>query len=741
MKTFSHVLAGLALLLGCVRVDASTFYVRTDGGTASQCSGLVDAPYPGSGSAQACAWHHPFDALPPQSDATPPPAVPLHGGDTLIIDRGSYEMGAHAPGASAYAACNASWSWDCFMAAIPSGTAAQPTQVLGAGWDSGCTAPPELWGSEHSAQVVSLAGSSNVKVACLEITDHSACIESLLGGSSPNACNRSSPPFGDWASRGIYAKDSSNVTLKDLNIHGMANRGILAGRLSNWTVSGVRINANGWGGWDGDLGESAGSSDSGTMQFDNLEVGYNGCTEQYPSSTIYACWGQAEGGYGDGFGETTTSGNWVFTNAYFHHNTQDGLDLLYADATATIKVDQTHAEGNAGNQIKLAGSPTVQNSVIVGNCSYFTNVGYMSGNNSGGAGTAGDQCRALGNTLVISLQPKLKGLVQFNTIAGEGDCLILGKNGDASSSIAIYNNALVGKPSWIHADQSPQPQSCLFYWDSGPSSWPVAYGGNLVYQVKDNACPAGSICNADPQLANAALSAFDAAPLATSPLVNAADTTVGTLSIDLLGQPRPSSGGYDIGALQLAASGGGTGGTTGGTPNASFAASTNGLGATFADTSTDAGGTIGSHAWNFGDGATSTSANPSHTYANGGTYAVTETVTDSVNGKNSTATVSVTVTAPPVGGTPSASFKYSVRGLAASFSDTSTDTGGTLSAHLWKFGDGATSTATNPSHSYGSNGTYTVTETVTDGVSGKTSTATHSVSVLSLCGSGRRHCL
>ena len=48
---------------------ATTYYVRTDGGSPAQCTGLADAPYPGSGTAQSCAWDHPFRALPP--DGTP----------------------------------------------------------------------------------------------------------------------------------------------------------------------------------------------------------------------------------------------------------------------------------------------------------------------------------------------------------------------------------------------------------------------------------------------------------------------------------------------------------------------------------------------------------------------------------------------------------------------------------------------------------------------------------------------
>jgi subtilase family serine protease len=169
--------------------------------------------------------------------------------------------------------------------------------------------------------------------------------------------------------------------------------------------------------------------------------------------------------------------------------------------------------------------------------------------------------------------------------------------------------------------------------------------------------------------------------------------------------------------------------STGGTPSANFSYTANGLTVAFTDSSTDTGGTISAHSWTFGDGGTSTATSPSHTYAAGGTYSVTETVTDSVNGKTSAQTASVTVTAPSTGGTPAAAFSVSTNGLTASFTDSSTDTGGTISAHSWTFGDGGTSTATSPSHTYASAGTYSVTETVTDSVNGKTSSATKSVTV------------
>jgi PKD repeat protein len=90
---------------------------------------------------------------------------------------------------------------------------------------------------------------------------------------------------------------------------------------------------------------------------------------------------------------------------------------------------------------------------------------------------------------------------------------------------------------------------------------------------------------------------------------------------------------------------------SGGTPTANFTFTTSGLTANFTDTSTDAGGTIGSHSWTFGDGGTSTATSPGHTYAAAGTYSVTETVTDSVNSTTSSKTSSVTVSTASCGGT------------------------------------------------------------------------------------------
>jgi len=79
---------------------------------------------------------------------------------------------------------------------------------------------------------------------------------------------------------------------------------------------------------------------------------------------------------------------------------------------------------------------------------------------------------------------------------------------------------------------------------------------------------------------------------------------------------------------------------------------------------------------------------------------------------------------------PVANFSDSVSGLTASFTNSSTDSDGTVVSSSWNFGDGSTSTATSPSHTYAAAGTYNVTLTVTDN-GGKTGTKTSAVTVSS----------
>lgn len=63
-------------------------------------------------------------------------------------------------------------------------------------------------------------------------------------------------------------------------------------------------------------------------------------------------------------------------------------------------------------------------------------------------------------------------------------------------------------------------------------------------------------------------------------------------------------------------------------PSANFSANCTALSCTFTDGSSDSDGTINSWIWDFGDGQTSSQQNPTHSYAQTGTYTVRLTVTD-----------------------------------------------------------------------------------------------------------------
>ena len=129
-------------------------------------------------------------------------------------------------------------------------------------------------------------------------------------------------------------------------------------------------------------------------------------------------------------------------------------------------------------------------------------------------------------------------------------------------------------------------------------------------------------------------------------------------------------------------------------------------------------GSIQSHSWTFGDGTSSTAANPSKLYSAAGVYSVELTVTGP-GGTNKIVRsnyVTVTPTTTPVA--PTAQFAANVTSgpapLTVVFTSTST---GNISSYLWTFGDGTTSTAANPSKQYSAPGVYSVELTVT-GTSG-----------------------
>jgi PKD repeat protein len=163
-------------------------------------------------------------------------------------------------------------------------------------------------------------------------------------------------------------------------------------------------------------------------------------------------------------------------------------------------------------------------------------------------------------------------------------------------------------------------------------------------------------------------------------------------------------------------------------PTASFTASpTSGtapLTVSFTDTST---GSPTSWAWDFGNGQTSTLQNPSTTYGGAGTYTVSLTASNA-GGSSAPTTRTITLTpAPPPA--PTASFTASPTSGTAPLTVTLTDTStGSPTSWAWNFGNGQTSTLQNPSVTYASAGTYTVSLTASN-ANGPSTPVTQTITV------------
>ncbi len=119
------------------------------------------------------------------------------------------------------------------------------------------------------------------------------------------------------------------------------------------------------------------------------------------------------------------------------------------------------------------------------------------------------------------------------------------------------------------------------------------------------------------------------------------------------------------------------------------------------------GGNFMFYSWDFGDGNTSFQYEPTYTYAANGGYVICLTISDTMSGCTSVYCDSVLVTGAGGGGSCTADFSNTASNLIASFTNNSSG-GGAQTNYYWDFGDGGTSTQTNPTYTYSATGTYTV---------------------------------
>jgi len=144
----------------------------------------------------------------------------------------------------------------------------------------------------------------------------------------------------------------------------------------------------------------------------------------------------------------------------------------------------------------------------------------------------------------------------------------------------------------------------------------------------------------------------------------------------------------------------------------------------FTDLSWTNFGTITSWYWNFGDGYTSTSQNPSHSFNSAGNYNVCLTVTSNYGCSNTICHQVHVDTLPYVNFSNTTACLHDT----TFFTNLSHGYSAAIISNQWDFGDGTTSTDINPIHVYTSAGSFNVTLTVTD-VNGCSNSTVHPVTV------------
>lgn len=149
-------------------------------------------------------------------------------------------------------------------------------------------------------------------------------------------------------------------------------------------------------------------------------------------------------------------------------------------------------------------------------------------------------------------------------------------------------------------------------------------------------------------------------------------------------------------------------------PQADFVASGTSGTAPFTVAFTDqSSGNVQARLWNFGDGSFSTEPAPVHTYTASGAYDVTLTALGFGGQDELVRNGLIAVNGPGGPDAPSAGFRSDRTAgnvpLPVQFTDLSS---GEVTAWQWNFGDGSSSSAQNPLHTYTSGGVFTVSLTV-----------------------------
>lgn len=439
----------------------NTWYIRPDGGSATQCTGLVNAAYPGSGSAQACAFNHPYWMIASNGISW----TSFIGGDTMQFVSTSGHSDTYFTGEQ-NAGVGVDWNANglssicappnpgqangaaCIMPAPPSGTAGAHTKILGQNvgscHDSAHTHlvnPTILSGIAGAFSILDLRSTNYVDISCIAVTQPDTC---TTVGNGTGMCGNFSNfvHFGGLVVNYLTGAGASNLTVTDFAAAGIGSQGILGSNL-NVTGGGAQattctdcyVIGNGGAGWSGDGGGCNTSCESiGTLNLHYNKYAWNGCvavnydfTKSYQLNSYNFCMAQQQGAFanGDGFVQIA-AGNLTLNidHSEFSANVQDGLDALHLSDDLTtspaVNISTSWAGENMGQNFKIGAgaSSSAMNNVSVGDCRALTIDANYPLNPSGwstGNQIPGDACRASGGNWVFALKAGSTITIQNNT--------------------------------------------------------------------------------------------------------------------------------------------------------------------------------------------------------------------------------------------------------------------------------------------------------------------------------------
>jgi hypothetical protein len=548
----------------------TTWYVRPRGGTPfvsraqtpnGQCDGKHDGDYPGKGVDQPCALGN-FEYLYFDQVSHSRNAWMIEGGDTVIVrQRPSGYDTAIINGNKAYDPTNCGDMEYCEIPSIPSGTASHHTRILGENYATCGADSTKTLLLAYGREALSVKDSQFVDISCFEITDQAAC--------GPVQYKAACRPGSHGGTYGIVESAlTSKVNYTDLFIHGLVAAGIYGATGVGVVADHVHIRAMPSAGIDMDDAPwfSSNISVAGGFTMTNSITEFTGCVEEYPvvhQFPYIECRDQNTGGYGDGFGTASTTGNWVFDHDIWRYNFQDGLDLLHSGMQSlTVTNSESYANDGQAYKVGSADIVTFRNNTALDNCN---RIAFTIGDEPGSAIVPDvATCRANGDWIPLEFTDQGTYLVQNNTLVGYGtvpfDLACATGWSDCSHASAVYqNNVMLGysDPRYTGGDL---PASFYLGSPSMPprDGWAVR-DHNLYYRIRHCPAPlaATETCNTkDPLLLaepsspirpESDLDHFNFYPSSSSPLIGHGTVVPGIVT-DLAGHVRPNP--PSIGALE-----------------------------------------------------------------------------------------------------------------------------------------------------------------------------------------------